>query len=127
MQPDPARILQGKALLGCKLQEIQPDCSQTLCALCRKERCRGKALFLVIPGTEAAVCVHRAGSLPSSHRLQAAAGADRVASDALLAASQAFYQAHAGIQGGCIHPPVTGLRCKPTHWVAYGPSGLDCR
>lgn len=32
-------MLQNKALLGCKLQELQPERSQSLCALCRKERC----------------------------------------------------------------------------------------
>ena len=52
----------------------------------------------VASSDQAAVCVHRAGSLPSSHRLQAAAGADGATSGALLAASQAFYQVHAAFR-----------------------------
>ena len=60
----------------------------------------------VASSDEAALCAPQAGSLPSSHRLQAVVGADEAASDALLAASQAFYQVYGGIQGDCDPPPV---------------------
>ena len=51
----------------------------------------------VASGDEAAACAAQAGSLPGSHHLRAGAGADGAASNALLAASQAFYQVHGGI------------------------------
>ena len=54
---------------------------------------------LVASSDEAAAGTQWPGSVPSSHRLQAEAGAGGAASDALLAASQAFYQVHGGIQG----------------------------
>ena len=60
----------------------------------------------VAGGDVAAVGAAQACSLPSSHRLQAAAGADGGASNALLAASQAFYQVNGGIQADCDPPPV---------------------
>ena len=56
---------------------------------------------------------------------QAEAGAGWTASDALLAASHAFYQVHGGIQldAGCDHPAVASLQSPPTYWP-HDESGL---
>ena len=79
----------------------------------------------VAGGDMAAVGTAQACSLPSSHRLQAEAGADGGASHALLAASQAFYQVCGGIKADRDHSPVIIPQTPPRCWLGHCPLSIN--